>query len=609
MAFARAVHFAALLLPAGAWTFAVLVAPPAVGAAIRRPLEILTWIGLAAGLASGLVWLVFQASSMTGFSPEDVLSDGTALSVLTHTRLGAVWQVRGVIAIALAGVLLVHPARRWVDLALLALSAALLGGLAWSGHAGADGELLHLISDAIHLLAAGAWVGALLPLIIALKRTADQAETLALTRKFSTLGVISVAALAITGIINSLLLVGTLPALVGTPYGQILVAKIVLFIAMVLIASINRLRLTPRLPGPDWRGALSHLRRNALAECFLGLGVLALVGHLGTLPPGAHEQPWWPFPLRLSFEAVSTLSDLLNEALLWTGLTLLGLGLLAFGAIRGKRWIWAAPLGLLLCLFGGWRLLPLVTGEAYPTSFYSQTEAFTTASLGRGETLYRQNCTSCHGAEGRGDGPAFQALRIPPADLTAEHLFDHSDGDLFWWISRGMGDDLMPGFEEIIPEAGRWDLINFLHARASGVLASDMAPVVTAFPAPLAPDFSFEAAGRETTLLLEAQKGGAVVEFSATTIRIEGRSFGTITLPMNPEIRAAYHLFESRSETEPLPEAAPEIAFLIDRAGMIRARWSPGDQPDWREKRTIDEQMKRMEAMPLKPRASTGHQH
>ncbi len=508
MAVSRAIHFAALMLPAGAWTFMVLVARTAVGAAMRRVLEMLAWTGLAAGLASGLVWLLLQASSMTGIPSEAILSDGTALTVLTHTRFGTVWEFRGVLGLALAGFMLLRPGRRWVDVTILALSAGLLGSIAWSGHASADDDPLHLGADMIHLLVAGAWLGSLPPLILALGRQTAQSETLALVRRFSTLGVISVGTLIATGIVNSLVLVGTLPALVGTPYGRILIAKVLLFIAMVLIASINRLRLTPALAGKDWQRAAGRLRRNALAECLLGLGVLALVGVLGTLPPGAHEQPWWPFPSRLSLGAVEALPDLRNEAIAWMALALLGLCAFVLAWAKGKRWLWGAPLGIALCLLGSWNLMPLVSGEAYPTSFYGQTEAFTAASLRRGEATYRQNCANCHGPEGRGDGPAFQALRIPPADLTAEHLFDHSDGDLFWWISRGMGDDLMPGFADVLPEAGRWDLINFLQARASGVLASDMTAEVTAFPAPLAPDFSFEAEGRETTLLVEAAKGG-----------------------------------------------------------------------------------------------------
>ena len=58
---------------------------------------------------------------------------------------------------------------------------------------------------------------------------------------------ISVGALIATGIVNGWILAGSAPALVGTDYGRLLLAKVALFLAMVAVAAINRLRLTPRL--------------------------------------------------------------------------------------------------------------------------------------------------------------------------------------------------------------------------------------------------------------------------------------------------------------------------------------------------------------------------
>jgi mono/diheme cytochrome c family protein len=59
-------------------------------------------------------------------------------------------------------------------------------------------------------------------------------------------------------------------------------------------------------------------------------------------------------------------------------------------------------------------------------------------------------------------------MRIPPADLTAPHLWDHSEGELYWWISHGMpgpdGAPVMPGFAATLTPMARWELIDFLHA-------------------------------------------------------------------------------------------------------------------------------------------------
>ena len=61
--------------------------------------------------------------------------------------------------------------------------------------------------------------------------------------------------------------------------------KIVLFAAMIAIATVNRYHLSVRLPAPT---AMRALARNALAEIALGLAVLFLAGALGTLPPSGH---------------------------------------------------------------------------------------------------------------------------------------------------------------------------------------------------------------------------------------------------------------------------------------------------------------------------------
>lgn len=68
--------------------------------------------------------------------------------------------------------------------------------------------------------------------------------------------------------------------------------KLVLFLAMLSIAAVNRLRLTPRLPldyVETGTAVVRQLRNNSLIEATLGLVILYLVGILGTLPPGSHE--------------------------------------------------------------------------------------------------------------------------------------------------------------------------------------------------------------------------------------------------------------------------------------------------------------------------------
>jgi uncharacterized membrane protein len=109
------------------------------------------------------------------------------------------------------------------------------------------------------------------------------------TLRFSTLGILSVGTLLATGIVNSWYLVGSITALTGTPYGRLLSIKIVLFLAMVAIAAVNRLRLTPRLLRTETAAVARHqLRRNAAIETLFGVLILIIVAVMGTEPPASH---------------------------------------------------------------------------------------------------------------------------------------------------------------------------------------------------------------------------------------------------------------------------------------------------------------------------------
>ena len=86
--------------------------------------------------------------------------------------------------------------------------------------------------------------------------------------------------------------------------------------------------------------------------------------------------------------------------------------------------------GLAVSLGAGWLPLRPAVAPATPTSYAIPAEPYATRSIARGAALYAENCALCHGASGRGDGPAAAGMRVRPADLTAPHLFAHTPGDL-----------------------------------------------------------------------------------------------------------------------------------------------------------------------------------
>jgi putative copper resistance protein D len=236
-------------------------------------------------------------------SAADAVSRGFAQTVLTETAFGDAWMLRAEMASLLALFLLVPRLNlvfaTAVDLACMTLAAGLAASLAWAGHAaateGTDGTI-HLTSDALHLVAAGAWLGALWPLAILLggaHRAGDPVSVAIArqaTRRFSILGMISVGVILLTGVINTWEILGMQALAMTTNYDRLLLAKVGLFIAMVAIAAVNRLRLTPRLSAEhDHRSAIRQLRWNSLSEAGLGLLILTIVAILGRIPPHVHE--------------------------------------------------------------------------------------------------------------------------------------------------------------------------------------------------------------------------------------------------------------------------------------------------------------------------------
>ncbi len=315
--FVRGLHFASSLLAAGAVIFLVLnldpVASPrpaqdetqlAIFARLRRRTLICAWWGIAFSILTGFAWFVLVGEAMSDQGFASFFTDGAASIVLTQTDFGNDWLLRGAIIAAFAALLareslaretFMLPARRpFGAAALLLLAAAFVGSLAWAGHAvGAEGieGVIHPAADALHLVAAAAWVGTLLPLalVLAALGNGEPAATRRIVERYSTLGLFSVAAILASGAINTWYLAGSVAALTDTVYGRLVLGKVALFAGMVAVAAVNRFWLTPRIDiARTAASASSALRRNVAVEIALGVAVLAIVAVLGRSPPAAH---------------------------------------------------------------------------------------------------------------------------------------------------------------------------------------------------------------------------------------------------------------------------------------------------------------------------------
>jgi mono/diheme cytochrome c family protein len=88
--------------------------------------------------------------------------------------------------------------------------------------------------------------------------------------------------------------------------------------------------------------------------------------------------------------------------------------------------------------------------------------AYTKKSIARGRVLFMQNCTSCHGENGKAEG----SLVADATDLTSPQLYKSgiSEGEIFHSIRDGAGDQ-MPAFKsQIDSETDLWNLVNFIRS-------------------------------------------------------------------------------------------------------------------------------------------------
>jgi copper resistance protein D len=247
-----------------------------------------------AALATAILWFQFTTAGMAGDLA--ALADPERLTLVAGTSFGRVWTFRLALAAALVLAAFRRRAPPW-HAALVLGSGVLVASIARTGHA-IEGEgaaaLIHSVSDALHLLAGAIWMGALTALVMianAAGREPNLAGALAhALARFSAIGPWVVGILALTGLVNSWVLIG--PAHVGalatSRYGTVLMAKVMLFVVMLAFAAAHRLALAPGLKAAlgaaGAKPKLRQLRATLAIETGLGAAVLAAAAWLGTLP-------------------------------------------------------------------------------------------------------------------------------------------------------------------------------------------------------------------------------------------------------------------------------------------------------------------------------------
>jgi mono/diheme cytochrome c family protein len=292
-----------------------------------------------------------------------------------------------------------------------------------------------------------------------------------------------------------------------------------------------------------------------------------------------------------------------------------------------RRWRWWMVIAGLLAVIASVPGLERATVRAFPTSYYRSPTGYGAASIARGHALYDQHCAACHGADGRGPAAGHsETMSAMPtmmsADLTSDHIYAHTDGDLFWWISHGI-DGVMPGFAGEIDDDGRWNLVDFIHANADATRLRDR-PTNAGFPAP---DFTADCPDGSTVSLHDLRGGVVhlVMTGAHSTERLKqlARSHivhevTTIVIaredsPLKDEpfcatrgrsTRAAFAVYRGLD-----PAASEGTEFLLDASGQLRAIWHPGIAPAWTDETVLRQRIIDVREAAASARAAAPHAH
>jgi len=605
------VHLANCVLLTGAFFAVLLGGLPRVAVARRWDERVVGWAPalLLLALVSGIASLLGRTAVFEN-RPHAALEARAVWHAVLDTWPGFVWLTRHGILIVLGIFLAMRPdvreRRNWIaargEALLLAALALILMSATSHAAATSPGAASAIAIDTVHLLGTGLWVGALAPLALLLASASrggadDALYALTTTRRFSRAALIVVLVLIGSGMMNTILQVGSLAGLLGTAHGRLLLVKLGVLVPILALAAANRRYVLPSASAAgDKRALLRRLAAFVGAEAGLALVLLALAGAMTLTIPARHGDPSWPLPFRFTLDTLLDVPATRWRAVLGSQMALIGLvALIASCLVRRRR----APVLIgaigLLAIGGGVGLPPLVV-HAYPTTYRRPLVTFNAGSIAAGMAIYHERCVPCHGAADSGNGAGAKRL----VDLSAPPASRRLAGDLFWLVTHGSVHG-MPEFGDRLDEAQRWNVINFIKVlgaandsrRIGGQVDSPAllaAPDFTISVGPLLPGALRDYRGRRTVLLVLYTLPGSRARMeelarsypalsvlgveviavptreASGTIRQLGSSppvlFPVVTAA-SADIVATYGLFA--------PGAHAEV--LIDRQGYIRAIW------------------------------------
>ena len=245
---------------------------------------------LFATAALGFLQLLVVASDISGTAP---WSSFGSIDAATTTDAGMALAVRIVLSVAMWLVMfqadIVHRDVYWTAVSLPGLG--LLATWAFAGHSRSmRWPLVGVATDVAHHAAAVAWIAGLAIVgWIVIPKTAPDVLVPAV-RRFSGVAAISVGVLVVTGLVQTVRLVGSPMDLLEANHGRFLFAKIVVLAVMLGIANANRRRIGHRLDDPQGMGRhIGVLRQAVVAEFAIGLVIVAITATMVVSPPSSSQ--------------------------------------------------------------------------------------------------------------------------------------------------------------------------------------------------------------------------------------------------------------------------------------------------------------------------------
>ncbi len=204
-------------------------------------------------------------------------------------------------------------------------------------------------------------------------------------------------------------------------------------------------------------------------------------------------------------------------------------------------------------------------------------------SLERGERVYRVACAACHGRSGRGDGVAARYLEPRPRDLTSGRFRFRSsssrgptDADLYEIVTRGIPRTSMPGWEDLLSERERRDVVAYVKT-FSDVFASPGRPLV--IPADPGATVESVAEGKNVYMLMQCfqchgYRGrgdgpGAKSLRNAAGESIKPFDFTIGDYKWGKDGRSIFRTFEAGLDGTPMPSYAQAFLYGSEAAGSV----------------------------------------